>query len=283
MAIKSGFGAVQEAIQKSADRNQGGGGHLNYLTWKDDRKDKGEDFQKVLRFLTDEVIPCEIYEYIPCKDGKMRDFIVPTSVGLEGTDLVLESGVRVTEYGNKNNLIKPKSRSMTLGIAVVREEISEMVDGRRVLSYRDKMEEVTYEKDGQEVTEVRPVYGLVKQSNQNFWGTIAGYWTRYGTITDRDYVISRNGNGTDTNYVIIPCDPIEDLRSPESIEKAYTPPITLKKVVEDLASPERARKLLFGEEEGDSQKGESKNTSESSSSGSSEFDSFRRSLVSQDD
>lgn len=280
--MKTGFQAVQEAIDRSAERNQGGSGFLPYLNWKDDRKEKGESYQKTLRFLTDEVVPCKIYEYIPCKDGKMRDFIVPSSVGVEGPDYVKESGVRVTQYGNKNNLIEPKARDMTIGLAVLREEVSEMVDGRRVLSYKDKMETVKYEKDGEEVEETRPMFGLIKQSNQNFWGTVAGYWSRYGTIIDRDYQITRNGGGVDTNYTIIPCDPIEGLRDEEEVKAAYDPPTTLEKVIQDLASPERAKKLLLGEGESEGEGKSQANVSTSSGSNpGSQFDDFRQQLIDQ--
>lgn len=290
MAMKTGFGAVQEAIERSAERSGGGGNFLRTLVWKDDRKDKGELFQHTVRFLTDEVMPCKIYEFIPCKDGKMRDFIIPSSVDDEtkDPDVVKQSGVRVPEYGNKNNLIEPRAKDVTLGIVVLREEISEMVDGRRVLSYKDKMETITYEKDGKEVEETRPAFRLVKQSNKNFWSVVAGYWSRYGTITDRDYEITRNRNDKDTNYTIIPCDPIEDLRTPEELEEAYNPPTTLENIVKDLASPERARKLLFGDsdEEGENSRESSSDEKPSKESSTetpkdTQFSDLRKQLLEQ--
>lgn len=290
MAMKTGFGAVQEAIERSAERSGGGGNFLRTLVWKDDRKDKGELFQHTVRFLTDEVMPCKIYEFIPCKDGKMRDFIIPSSVDDEtkDPDVVKQSGVRVPEYGNKNNLIEPRAKDVTLGIVVLREEISEMVDGRRVLSYKDKMETIKYEKDGVEVEETRPAFRLVKQSNKNFWSVVSGYYGRYGTITDRDYEITRNRNDKDTNYTIIPCDPIEDLRTPEDLEEAYNPPTTLENIVKDLASPERARKLLFGDsdEEGENSRESSSDEKPSKESSTetpkdTQFSDLRKQLLEQ--
>lgn len=278
--FKTGFGAVQEAIDRSAERGQGGG-FLRTLVWKDDRDGKGELYRHTLRFLTDDVVPCEIYEFIPCKDNKKRDFIIPPN----GPDVVKESGIRVPQFGNKNNLIEPKAKNVSLGIAVLREEVSEMVDGRRVLSYKDKMETVSYEKDGQQVEETRPMYVLVKQSNKNFWGIVGGYWGRYGTITDRDYDITRNRNDKDTNYTIIPCDPIDGLKTEEEVSKAYDPPITLESIIKDLSSPERARKLLLGDSEGGQDGGGSsegeKRSESAEESKKTEFDSLRDQLINQ--
>ena len=280
--MKTGFGAVQEAIERSAERGNGGN-FLRTIVWKDDRNDKGELFQRTVRFLTDEVVPCKIYEFIPCKDGKMRDFIVPSSVGIDGPDIIKEAGVKVPQYGNKNNLVEPRAKDVTLGIVVVREEISEMVDGRRVLSYQDKMETVEYEKDGEKVSETRPTFGLVKQSNKNFWGVVAGYFSHYGTITDRDYKITRNRNDKDTSYAVIPCDPIEGLRTPEELAKTYNPPTTLENVVKDLASPDRARKLIYGE--GDEAESTSSSNTEAAAStetqGNTQFSDLRKELLEQ--
>lgn len=284
MNIKSGFQAVQEAIDRSQQRGQGGGGFLPYLIWKDDSKGEGKLFEKTVRFLTDEVVPCEVYEFIPCKDGKMRDFIVPSSVGIEGPDIVEESGILVPQFNNKNNLVKPRKRSVTFGIAAVREERSEIVDGRRTLTYHDKYEKYSYEKDGKTIEGERQVFGLLKQSNSNFWSTVAGYWSRYGTITDRDYVITRKGNGVDTNYTIIPCDPIPELRDPEDIQKHYKPPVEFKSIIEELASPERAERLLLGksgEQNSQSNQGESPKEDKVDTPNDTEFSDFRRQLLDQ--
>lgn len=283
MSLISGFAAVNQAIEKSAEQGQGGG-FLRTLLWKDDRSDKGELYQHTVRFLTDDVIPCKIYEFIPCKDGKMRDFIVPSSVGLEGPDVIQELGIKVPQYGNKNNLIEPKARDMTFGLVIVREEKAEMVNGRRVLTYEDKMEEVSYEKDGEKIEETRPMFRIVKQSNRNFWGMMIGYHSRYGTVTDRDYSIERKRNDKDTSYVIIPCDPIEGLRDPEDIAKAYNPPTTLENVIKDLASPERARRLLTGETSESKGEGSDKpaaSTGSSEESDDSQFSDFRKKLLDQ--
>ena len=275
--MKTGFQAVQAVIEKSKSQNQGGS-FLPYILWKDDRNGEGKEYEKVVRFLTDEVVPCKLYEFIPCKDQKLRDFIVPESVGIESPDIVKESGVKVPSYNNRAVLVDPKPRDLTLGIVVLREEKSEMVNGRRVLTYRDKMEEVTYEKDGETITEKRPIYGIVKQSNVNFWGTVAGYWSRYGTITDRDYVVTRTNNDKDTLYTIVPCDPVEGLRTEEELKKAYQPPTTLTKLVENLADPERARKLLQGE--GSTPDKESTQSSGDTTTGT-QFASLRNELLDQ--
>lgn len=285
--MRSGFDAVKAAIEESASRGQGGGGFLPTIVWKDDRNGEGKLYDRTVRFLTDEVVPCKIYEYIPCKDGKLRDFIIPSSVGEDGPDIVKESGVQVSKFGNKNQMVDPRAKDVTIGLVVLREEKPEMVDGRRVLTVVDKMETVKYEKDGKQVEEERPVYGIVKQSNTNFWGTVAGYWSRYGTITDRDYNITRNGNDVNTNYTIIPLDPIEELRDEDKLKEAYKPPMTLEEYIKNMTSVERAKKLLYG----DSSEGEGKATKEKAeesapekveSESGTQFDSLRDELLKQD-
>lgn len=255
--MKTGFAAVQELIERSAERGNGGGNFLRTLVWKDDRKDKGEQYRHFVRFLTDDVVPVRMYEFIPCKDGKMRDFIIPDSVKQEGPDVVKQSGVRVPQYGNRNNLVEPKAKDVVLGIVALREEVPQMIDGRRVTTYQDKMETVEYERDGEKVEETRVAYRLIKQSHRNFWNVVASYAARYGTVTDRDYEIIRNRNDKDTNYTILPCEAVDGLILPEEVEKAYNPPTTLDKIVKDLGSAERARKLLVGDgDDGDEEKQE---------------------------
>lgn len=283
-SINTGFAALNAAIERSADQGSRGNFVPN-LQWKDDRNEKGELYQHNVRFVTEDITPCQIYEYVPCKDGKLRDFIIPSSVNLDGPDVVKELGVKVPQYGNKSNLIDPKARGMAFGLVVVREEKSEMINGRRVLTYSDKMETVKYEKDGQEVEETRPMYRIVKQSIRNFWPQVATYYERYGTVMDRDYTIERRRNDKDTSYIIIPCDPVEGLRDPEEVAAAYTPPIDMKKFVEGLADPERARKLLAGDS---SDEGSGSNSGEGESAlpkseapTDSKFADFRDQLINQ--
>lgn len=246
--MQMGFGAVEESIKRSEARSASSG-FLPTITWRDDRDKGGEEYQKTLRFLTDDIIVCKIYEYIKCPDGKLRDFIVPSSVDVEGPDYVKESGIKVQAFGSQE-MVEPKPRELVLGIAAVRKEVQEVVNGRRVLRFKDATEEV--EVDG-EVRE-QQVFGLIKQSPRTFWNQLAAYYGRYGTITDRDYTVQRRGNGIDTRYVFMAEDPIEGLREPEEISKAYQPPVELVEYVKMLASPKRARKFLYGEEESDESK-----------------------------
>lgn len=282
--MKTGFEAVQSAIEEASERRSGSG-FLQTIVWRDDRKGEGRFYERVVRFLTDEVVPLKLYEYIPCKDGKKRDFIVPSSVGIEGPDLVQESGVKIPAYNNQSKLLVPRPRDVTMGLVALREEVPEMVDGRRVMTIRDRMETVKVgEGDEQEEKEV-PIMGLVKQSNTNFWGTMAGYWARYGTITDRDYLITRTGNGTDTTYTIIPLDPVEELRDPEKLKERYVPVTSLEDYIKGQASVERARKLLLGESETKTEsKTESKAEPEAKSESTkdeTEFSSLRDELLQQ--
>ncbi len=88
-----------------------------------------------------------------------------------------------------------------IALCCVREEVR---NPGQPISYKDKLREV--EDDGKTVVEKDIV--IAKYAFSNFWSQLVGYGNRYGTILDRDYEITRIGEGLETDYRIIPCDPV---------------------------------------------------------------------------
>ena len=205
--MESGLAALQKTIEEAksrpARRSGGGGGEfprLSYYGWKD-----GE--VKVLRFLTDDIQQHMYAEYVLTKDGKSQNFIVDPDNNY------------VAKYGGKSResfvdpsspMIEPKLVKRAAGVAVLREEIA----GQKIVDH-------LYERTvGDSVLPSR-YFGVVRQAIKNFWPTLVECAARYGTLTDRDYIIKRIGGGLDTSYSILPCDPIDGLRTPEEVQAFY--------------------------------------------------------------
>jgi len=223
-----GMGAVEKAVERSKLRSGGSGEFLPGIFWADDKGKENVNYRKVLRFLTDDVITCKIYEFVKGgPENKGRDFYAPQSIVEEidnpdGTvttrplweelanekDYFLENNIWLPDF--KQKLVAPGkyAKEKTTGLAVLREEIKESINGKRLSTVHDLVVEREW-KDGDDKVQKESglFFGIVKQGHKNFWSTLVGYYNRYGTIIDRDYEIIRNGNGTDTQYVILPMDP----------------------------------------------------------------------------
>jgi hypothetical protein len=110
---------------------------------------------------------------------------------------------------------KPGQRYFALG--VLREAVKE--DGK-ILGYRDKMVEVTIkakEGSGEEDKVVKQkAIVCLNMGWKNFFSILNGYASAYGTVLDRDYQITRQGEKLDTTYTIIPLNPIStDIKDAE--------------------------------------------------------------------
>lgn len=211
--MESGLAALQKSIEEAKSRpaRRGGGGgertefqpRLNYFGWKD-----GES--KVVRFLTDDIKQHFYAEYVLTKDGKSQNFIVDPDNNL------------VAKYGGKSResyidpssaMIEPKLVKRAAGVAVLREE--------RPAGGKTEIVDHLYERSiGDNVYPSR-YFGVIRQAIKNFWPTLVECAARYGTICDRDYVIKRLGGGLDTSYSILPCDPIDGLRTVEEVQAFY--------------------------------------------------------------
>lgn len=206
--------AIEEGKRRQAAATSGGSSKaLNYINWKPGDK-------KIVRFLTDDVMTEEFLEFIVDKGGNTRNFMIPP-----GDKNILdryrapEGDPRYPLGWRKNPktgaIEEPKARKIGIGLAVLREE--KEVDGKYVV------EDYLYEEQVDGVSLLHRHYGIIQQSISNFWHTLAvSCFKRFGTICDRDYEITREGNGLDTKYSIIPLpEPDPDLASIEAVHDFY--------------------------------------------------------------
>lgn len=211
--FQRGFGAMREAIEAGKSGSSGspaaGGGFIsNYFSWKE-----GES--KIVRFLDPDPIIAEFYDWILANDGKTKNFLIDPAKGdLVGKYASPTPGLGWRRDFISGNLEERKKSRRGIGLAVLREEIpagagkTEIVDHFYDLEVGGKLYKARY-------------FGIVIQGLNNFWNQIDGFERRYGSITDRDYLIERRGGGLDTRYQIIPMDPVEELRDTEALQKFY--------------------------------------------------------------
>ena len=192
MALKKGMSAVRESIERS----QKGSGpktytETNWFYWT-----AGES--KALRFLTDsnDIFVVPVHENVPTHDGKKKTFACRSAFDASCELCAREKGAPGAYR-----------RDVGYGVAVLREEVYEEVDGQRKLTgYRDVT--TTYEEtvDGKSVTKKKPYVGIVAQGMRNFWNQIAVISEKYGSLRDREIEIMRQGQGTDTTYMAFALD-----------------------------------------------------------------------------
>ena len=194
MALKKGMAAVKESLERSQRTNTPKDYvETNWFYWK-----AGET--KAIRFLTDssDIYVVPVHENVPTYDGKNKTFVCRSAF-----DGVCE-------------LCKEKvyRRDVGYGVAVLREEVYEEVDGQKKLTgYRDVVSTYEAEEDGKTVTKKKPYVGIVSQGMRNFWNQIAVISEKYGSLKDREIEIMRQGSGTDTTYMAFALDakPIENI------------------------------------------------------------------------
>jgi len=219
MALRQGVDALRESI----DRAKSGGGSrtpTNWLAWED-----GET--KCLRFLTDvsQIFVLGMHDYVQCADGKRRTFVCRRELDAD------------CELCGREDIRK---REMGWGLAALRREVRQEVDGRsRIVNYEDVTEEITI--DGQK--KIAPHVGIVRQAPTNFWIQIDGIAEKYGSLLDRDIDIVRRGGDKSTVYMAYPCDPVE-IPNVQERYAAYTP--DLKALLEAMGSPEYYAQHLHG-------------------------------------
>jgi hypothetical protein len=119
-----------------------------------------------------------------------------------------------------------KQTQRTWALAVLREEVR---DAGRTTGFRDITREVVVKEGEKPVTE--PAIVVINLGRRNFFGPISGWYGRNGTVLDRDFAVTRTGDGLDTLYGPIGLDPIGtadgrvfDLRDPEFMSR-YLPDV----------------------------------------------------------
>ena len=141
-----------------------------------------------------------MHEFIVGNDKKKHDFVCARELA-NPRDCIICDKMMVKKYGT-NDEVPAKPSDKTLGLAILRKELD---DGSVVDVLHEKAVEI--EVDGEKVSvENVPVVGVIKQGQRNFWDNFNGYYTRYKTTIDRDYVVTRQGKDKNTKYAVIPLD-----------------------------------------------------------------------------
>lgn len=236
--FSSGGLAAQEQAKAEREARKAARGTRTYLT-----SILNEDGATCLvRFVTDEPPGgpngANIYvnqHYVPTKGapkGKPKESDWPDRAG---------AVCRYTKVGPKNNqrsayndcyicdiMRDNKGKKYSNGqrgwaIAVIRKEVvgtQEMVD-QGLIPEQKLGVVVGYTDDTIEADEIGPDdkptgnkvqkknYVIVNLGLKNFWNGILAFYKRYGTLLDRDYEITRSGEGTDTDYKAVPLDVIQ--------------------------------------------------------------------------
>lgn len=145
--------------------------------------------------------------------------------------------------------------------AIVRDEIkgtAAMVDAGLIekhevgttVGFQDREIEVQEtDKDGKAVGEPKkqPEVVVINMGMKNFFGALQASYDAYGTVLDRDYRITRHGTGLESEYDIVPMDPImtkdpETERmvkftlAKESVREPYLKLLDLEEVITEQAS-----------------------------------------------
>ena len=194
MALKKGMAAVRESIERS-QKSSGPKTYTetNWFYWR-----AGET--KALRFLTDanDIYVVPVHENVKAVDGKNKTFVCRSA--FEATCELCAAKVYRRDVG--------------YGVAVLREEVYEEVNGeRKFTGYRDVTSSYDAVIDGRTVQKKKPYVGIVSQGMRNFWNQIAVINEKFGSLRYREIEITRTGAGTDTTYMAIalPEKPIEGM------------------------------------------------------------------------
>ena len=201
MALKKGMEAVKESLersQRSASQSATTFTETNWFYWK-----AGET--KAIRFLTDanDIFVVPVHENVPVHDGKNKTFVCRKA--FDSTCELCDNKVYRRDVG--------------YGVAVLREEVYEEVEGQKKLTgYRDVTTNYEVEESGKTVLKKKPYVGIVSQGMRNFWNQIAVISEKYGSLRDREIEVMRQGAGTDTTYMAFALDKKEI----ENIETRYS-------------------------------------------------------------
>lgn len=284
MGLRSGFDAINTALENQ-ETGSSDGQDTNFIAW--DGKESASKNKKIVRFITPQPYLVGIYSFLRCSDGKSRDFPNTEDLPNPRPDVIagkIKKTIKHRQTGQEKEVdVRPRDESMAL-VAIRVEEPNP--NGRGVV-YKDKLRDYTINdealleelkelaKDGKVTLEDNvlknvPEIGMVKQALGNFWKPLNGYFSRYGTIMDRDYEISRTGAGLDTDYTIIPCDPIDGFKEEDEVISHYELPLkvhpSLDTWLERMGDPERINHHLFGK---DNKTSEGESTPSTQSSGGS--------------
>lgn len=251
--FRRGGNAAEEADKAAAKAARSRGKGPDYFRLKDDRD------TAVIRPYTDhdDWIWVEQHSFVPTKPAPKGAENWPDSMTSVCRHDKAFTGVYTDCYVCDNKLknrfgklARPAIRIWALAVEreLVRGDGSPELGGPAkegvVVGVRDKIDEIeeTDENGNATGTVLRfPRILIVNMPMKGFFANLKALYGLYGTVTDRDFVVTRDGTGTDTNYRITALDPIADVRPGTPAWERYTQAvnereINLEAIVADKAS-----------------------------------------------
>jgi hypothetical protein len=255
-------GTAAEQAEKEASVSSSGRRGPDYFGLKDD----GDS--AVVRLLTDhdDWIWVNQHSFVPTKPGPKDAEKWPknmTSVcrydkafGGHYQDCYIDDAKLKNSFG-KVASARPRVWALAIEREIVRGDGSEALGGPAkqgvVVGIRDKIDEVDELGADGKPTGNKLKYPRILVINQPMKGFFAHFKALhglYGTVVDRDFSVTRSGTGTDTEYKIVPIDPIADPATGQNLIKPGTPiwekylqavaerEVSLEGIVADKASDE---------------------------------------------
>jgi hypothetical protein len=248
-------GTAAEQAEKEANVSSGGRRGPDYFSLKED----GD--QTVIRLLTDhdDWIYVDQHSFVPTKPGPKDAEKWPKSMtsvcrydnafgGHYGDCYVCDAKIK-NGFGK---LASPRVRVWALAIEreLVRGDGTESLGGPAkqgvVIGVRDKIDEVDeFGEDGKPTGNKLqfPRILVINQPMKGFFSHFKALHGLYGTVSDRDFQVTRSGVKTDTEYKIAPIDPIPDVRPGTPAWEKYLQAVaerevSLEGIVADKASDE---------------------------------------------
>lgn len=222
-------------LEGNADNPEGGfrrkGVPTRYFKW-----DPGEELHLRLLNEEDDVIIAPVHEYVKTFDGGRKSFVCRKSVG---------EPCPLCEVMDREKDLDPDEKTVKLrkiGLALA---VKRAPDPKNVGKFVDVTEEVTLEEEGgKEVTKKAPWVGILQQS-MTFWGFYRSAAKRFGTITNRDWSITRRGEKKKTAYDHFPNDPDPINNLGERYAKWV---VDIEQILTNMASENYYNRNLYGKE-----------------------------------
>ncbi len=254
MSFRRGGSAAEQA-EKEANVSSSGRRGPDFFGLKED----GDS--TVIRLLTDhdDWIWVEQHSFVPTKPAPKDSEKWPKSMtsvcrkdkAFEGVydDCYICDAKLKNSFGK---LATPRIRVWALAVEreLVRGDGSEALGGPAkqgvVIGVRDKVDEIDELDTNGKPTGNKLQYPriiVINMAMKGFFSHLKGVHGLYGTVCDRDFLVTRSGTGTDTEYKFAPIDPIPDVRPgtpawDKYLQAVAEREISLEEIVADKATDE---------------------------------------------
>jgi hypothetical protein len=232
MGVRKGSVAGAEAAKKQ----QGVRSRVRYLTSEATLKDEND--RVFVRLITeaDEWLYVDMHQFVPTKE-KPEDFEgkwpEKMSAVCQNDQAFMDDSTgqymdgfgdcyicKAPQYKALDRFKKPVNKTSLRGWALLclRDAVQE--DGR-IVGFQDSVVEIRVGKDKDAKTEEVRNIVVAQMSHKNFWANLNTQYNTFGTVRDRDYLVTVTGEGVDKNFTFINMDPIADHKPGTESWKLY--------------------------------------------------------------